>query len=347
MNAVCQMAALACLAVASTASAHPAVAGTRTTIYSTVPVAYRPYTASWDAQGRLYLGSDNNATSGEFLRRVPAGGGPSEVFADSRIFDPDGILVDVNGTITGVAGSVLAASGTSSGGGQLSRIDPDGSVSLFLSQGSELNNCDAMVVDANGTIYINVPGNRTIARRTAGTFSTCITLGATDGGVLAIDDNNKLWVGCGDGAVRRYALSGATPVLDLVVPIGSSAAGLGYCGGGVFPKGVYAVNRSSKLLYRIADDGSTTIVGTDFPSGAYSLAFNEHGDLIVPDWDTGTIWLFSCGADYNTDGFFTFEDFDAFVQDFEAGNEDADFNNDGFLTFEDFDAFVALFESGC
>ena len=53
------------------------------------------------------------------------------------------------------------------------------------------------------------------------------------------------------------------------------------------------------------------------------------------------------GADFNDDGFITFEDFDAFIGDFEAGLEKADFNRDGFITFEDFDAFIAEFESPC
>ncbi|MDX2118280.1 MAG: choice-of-anchor R domain-containing protein [Planctomycetota bacterium] len=54
-----------------------------------------------------------------------------------------------------------------------------------------------------------------------------------------------------------------------------------------------------------------------------------------------------CAADFNADGFLTFEDFDAFVSAFEGGSATADFNADGFLTFEDFDAFVAAFEAGC
>ena len=52
-------------------------------------------------------------------------------------------------------------------------------------------------------------------------------------------------------------------------------------------------------------------------------------------------------ADFNGDGFLTFEDFDEFVAAFEAGEAGADFNGDGFLTFEDFDSYVLTFESGC
>ena len=54
-----------------------------------------------------------------------------------------------------------------------------------------------------------------------------------------------------------------------------------------------------------------------------------------------------CTADFNDDGFLTFEDFDAFIGAFESGDASGDFNADGFITFEDFDAFVGAFEAGC
>jgi hypothetical protein len=55
--------------------------------------------------------------------------------------------------------------------------------------------------------------------------------------------------------------------------------------------------------------------------------------------------VFGDPADFNDDGFRSFEDFDAFVSSFEAGDPLADFNNDCFLDFNDFDAFVAAFEA--
>jgi hypothetical protein len=60
-----------------------------------------------------------------------------------------------------------------------------------------------------------------------------------------------------------------------------------------------------------------------------------------------TLDLRTCRADFDGDGFLTFEDFDAFVGAFEAGDASADFDGDGFLSFEDFDAFVGAFEAGC
>ncbi len=55
----------------------------------------------------------------------------------------------------------------------------------------------------------------------------------------------------------------------------------------------------------------------------------------------------ACPADFDRDGYLTFEDFDAFVGAFEMGDWVADFDGDGFLTFEDIDALVAAFDRGC
>jgi|GEM_PF-4653830 len=71
------------------------------------------------------------------------------------------------------------------------------------------------------------------------------------------------------------------------------------------------------------------------------LTSDRNGDG-VPD---ETQW--TCIGDYNIDGFVEFTDFDAFVQDFEAGRTTADVNRDQFLDFIDFDTFVGAFESGC
>jgi beta-glucanase (GH16 family) len=58
-----------------------------------------------------------------------------------------------------------------------------------------------------------------------------------------------------------------------------------------------------------------------------------------------------CAADFNSDGFVDFFDYDEYVQCYETGacppGQSADFNADGFVDFFDYDAFVALYESGC
>lgn len=80
----------------------------------------------------------------------------------------------------------------------------------------------------------------------------------------------------------------------------------------------------------------------DAGGGYYCIATNPCGSV------TSTLAALSiCPSDFDADGFITFNDFDAFVTSFEAGEAVADFNRDGFLTFEDFDAYVSAFEGGC
>lgn len=54
-----------------------------------------------------------------------------------------------------------------------------------------------------------------------------------------------------------------------------------------------------------------------------------------------------CDADYDGDGFITGQDFDLFVQAFEAGDASADFDGDSFITGQDFDLYVVAYEAGC
>jgi hypothetical protein len=59
----------------------------------------------------------------------------------------------------------------------------------------------------------------------------------------------------------------------------------------------------------------------------------------------------ACPADFNSDGFADFFDYDAYVECFETGvcppGKSADFNGDGFADFFDYDDFVFAFEAGC
>ena len=54
-----------------------------------------------------------------------------------------------------------------------------------------------------------------------------------------------------------------------------------------------------------------------------------------------------CPADYNGDGFVDPLDYNAFINDFEAGDMAADFNGDGFLDPLDYNGFINAFEAGC
>ncbi len=90
-----------------------------------------------------------------------------------------------------------------------------------------------------------------------------------------------------------------------------------------------------------------------YPHGSVDDTFFYEIKLTVTDPDclstTATVLVFpaNCRADFDANGFVTGEDFDSFVDEFEAGNAGADFDLNGFVTGDDFDAFVAQYELGC
>ena len=57
--------------------------------------------------------------------------------------------------------------------------------------------------------------------------------------------------------------------------------------------------------------------------------------------------ILRCPSDFNSDGFVTGDDFDAFVDAFEQGAPAADFDANAFVNGDDFDGFVLAFAGGC
>ncbi|GMV27162.1 MAG: hypothetical protein AMXMBFR58_31930 [Phycisphaerae bacterium] len=79
--------------------------------------------------------------------------------------------------------------------------------------------------------------------------------------------------------------------------------------------------------------------------GSYAcIVTNDCGSTL-----TQAAWLTvpPCPQDFDYSGFVDTDDFDKFVQAFEAGTHHADFDESGFVDTDDFDAFVRAFEIGC
>jgi hypothetical protein len=119
----------------------------------------------------------------------------------------------------------------------------------------------------------------------------------------------------------------------------------------------------------LAWDGTNVVIFPAPPNGAWQFGGLPHLGIldievkVIPDGYE--LWMScisrglavlavttpSCPADFNSDGFIDFFDYDEFVGCFETGacpgGRTADFNADGFVDFFDYDAFVAAFEAGC
>lgn len=162
----------------------------------------------------------------------------------------------------------------------------------------------------------------------------------------------------GDSGVLKTLYPNPTPVatvLEAFAP-GASAglAGESCNPGGTLPLvlGSDTQSGTTQLGLLSVTYGLTLTVGIRGDGVAY---FDLTNVVLTPAFLVGSMSFTSgqarltafCAADFNADGFLTFEDFDAFVSAFEGGSASSDLNCDGFLTFEDFDAFVAEFEQGC
>ncbi|MBM4108498.1 MAG: hypothetical protein FJ255_06755 [Phycisphaerae bacterium] len=74
-------------------------------------------------------------------------------------------------------------------------------------------------------------------------------------------------------------------------------------------------------------------------------AFGASGDIVIRV--VVERYVPPCQADWNGDGVVDFNDFLAFLNDFNAGAARADLNADGVVDFNDFLAFMNLFNTGC
>src|SRR4051812_47701177 len=83
--------------------AAPIIPGFTVTTYANAP---NPVRLSFDPSGVLYVGNSDNSLSGAFISRVGVGGSAVTPYGPA-IFDPDAVLFDSTGVISGIPGAVL------------------------------------------------------------------------------------------------------------------------------------------------------------------------------------------------------------------------------------------------
>ena len=274
------------------AAAQPIVPGYVVEQFGTLPAGYKPYTMSRDAAGWLYFGSDNNNTAGVQLMRLGTGGGAAVPFGLTPIYDPDGVIIDASGQVSGSPGALLVMSSSFAGGeGVLRKVLQNGEVSIVVSATGVLNNGDAMAFDSLNRLYVNVSPNRTIVRCTGAVPAVFISTPANVAtGVVALDDQDRLLVACSDGAVRRYTTAG---VQDTTISVGAGATTVAWAGSSPWGPAAYGVDSPNGVLKRIDASGATQTVGTNF-GVVYAIVFSPDGDLYAANYDTGIVYRVKC-----------------------------------------------------
>jgi hypothetical protein len=276
------------------AGAQPVVEGYEVTTYSTLP---GPVGLSFDAAGNLFVGQDapgSGAVSEQFVRRIPAGGGTAADYGPFGLPDPRGVLVDRAPEYATEAGSVIVGGPVNGTSGQVVAILPSDSEPSPTAMVEVLHAAPSggLVAPSSieaGTVGLLIldPAAKKLLRLAPPAAPVAIVTSTATPRFLAVDESGEIFVSY-DTAIRRYDAAGAVENdsfsvgLEGPVPIAVSP-------GGDFPAGLYAIESGTGKLYRIADDGARTEIGSGFPEHLGEIEFDHEGALYVASFSAGQI----------------------------------------------------------
>jgi hypothetical protein len=268
--------------VSSAAVALPSVtAGFNIQVYANVR---QPMKLSFGPDGALYAGRDG----GERIHRVPPGGGTGSEFGPPMV-DPDAVLFDTAGRISGVPNSVQVG-----GGGILAAIFPDQTSRVIFNSGFE--DVDDMQFDHAGRLVFSDDLPQVL--QSSGSTPTVLFSLPTRPGSIAIDDDNRIFVALDDGTIRIYNADGT--VADSAFATGLAGGLDTYLafgpGAGGFGKALYVLNGSE--LLRFNGRRNSTVIGSGFsvgPSSGTGFVFGPDKALYVSEYNQNRVLKISRG----------------------------------------------------
>lgn len=277
------------------AMAQPFVTNRTTSIYAVVS---DPQALSFGADGALYVGRDASGSGGSSgaavkIHRVAPGGAPVTEFGDTAISDPDALVVDQAGVVSGTPGAVLVGGvHDDSGTGKIVKITPDGAVTTLFAPSATWWNPSDFVFDQAGRLLITELSNGRVLVTTGGTLTILFTL--ANAHHIAVDAWGRIAVSTSSGSqLRLYSSDGVLLNANFVPVKASSPVVRGP--GDEWGTDLYAVAPNGDLI-RIGPDGAANVVGGRFlmASGAVlsALAFGPDGALYASDFEADRIYRF-------------------------------------------------------
>ena len=205
-------------------------------------------------------------------------------YGDDPIPDPDTVIVDVAGTISGTAGAVLVGGGPGTGSSQIVAVLPDQSITtLFFSSGSaDFSDVNDMTFDKTGRLLI--VSDHKVLTSTGGFPSPLITSSTVRIADVAVDALNRIFVGFSDGTISIYDSDGGLVVDDFVTVFGSGPR-IEFATGGLFGTDLYALDFGN--LYRFDSLGNSVVLATGLNVSA--LVFGPDGAMYVSDGGNDSI----------------------------------------------------------
>jgi hypothetical protein len=195
-------------------------------IYSHVS---EPMKLSFGPDGALYVGRQG----GTRIHRVAPGGRSVSEFGPPMV-DPDAVLVDATGRISGVRNSVLVG-----GGGVLAAIFQDQTAKVIFNSG--FADVDDMKFDHTRRLVFSDDLPQVLVSR--GRIPTVLFSTPSRPGSIAIDDDNRIFVGLADGTIRIYNADGTLADSAFATGLTGFDTYLAFGpGAGGFGKALYVLN---------------------------------------------------------------------------------------------------------
>jgi hypothetical protein len=282
--------AAAALVIAADGSAAPEVAGGVTEVHADVD---DPAWISFDRDtGVLFTGVE---TGGPVrIWRIGAGGTPVEGYGAVPINDPDAVLHDPGGVMTGVPGSVLVG-GRDGGDAELFAILPDSAQtvqSVFPTAGDWTNLAD-MEFDGAGRLLFGdedgVNGRVFVATDPVGPPVQLFAVGGRLAG-LEVDPADRIYTSTFDGTVRLHDADGSVVADPFLDGLGGQILPIAFSRGGAWGVALYTVNQHTGELIRADATGDTVVVGRGFDGFLLDLEFGPDDALYVSDYQRDRIW---------------------------------------------------------
>lgn len=292
---------LAFAATTATAARNVLVPGLSIEAYATVD---GPVGLSFAPDGTLYAGVASPTETPTPIWKISPGGGSVTAFGPG-LNDPDSVLYDADGSISGVPGSVLVAGGLTlaSTEGRLTAVHPD-ETSTLLIQSTDLDNPNDMEFDSTGRLLISnidddLNTTQILEYNTAGPSLTQIASHTNLGGALAVavDASDNVFSEANDGIIRKYASDGTLIDGSFFTGLGTNRAGSLEIGPGFGPFGssLYTVHTETGDLLQIdPDTGAATTIGTGFDETGFGaiqtdITFGPDGFMYISYFNTDEV----------------------------------------------------------